>query len=582
MNEIKKIPYGQSTFMDMSKENAYYVDRTMYISEIEDTKYVFLIRPRRFGKSLFLSTLYAYYDVKDQEEFDTVFKNTWIHNNQTPYRGKYLILYFNFSAITKDIGLMQSDFNNYCCTVIDEFLYIYREYIPDRISKAVEADELAHAKLHKLAVMLNDTEHKLYILIDEYDHFTNVLLSEQGIEAYHAITKGVGFFKQFFINLKFLTSGKGSALERLFITGVSPTTMDDVSSGFNIGDNISLLPKFNNIVGFTEKEAREILAYYISAGKLNVDIEESVAIFRKWYDNYRFSDKAKESLYNTDCIWYFVKDSMRSDGILTDVVNDNLRMDTRKLSNLVVLNKQLNGNFDILSEVINTGKTYSVINKSFPYEQITQPDNFVSMLYFLGLLTFSKDDNDYQPCLKIPNETIKKLMFEYITNCLSSAYEANVSFNTRTFNSLILNMIRFGDYKPVFEFITNEMNKKTSIRDFIYGENVVKLFFLFYLSYYDYFFVSTEKELNKGYADVVMMPNSLKYKDLNYMYLIEFKYIKRSVEGEAFKTELNKKMADAKAKLEQYADADEVDKISMVKLISVFYGWEMIVLENVL
>ena len=230
MNEIKKIPYGQSTFMGMRRKNAYYVDKTMYIPEIEEIEYVFLIRPRRFGKSLFLSTLYAYYDIKDQEQFENVFRDTWILNNQTPCRGKYLILYFNFSAITKDIDLMQSDFNKYCCIVIDQFLYTYKQYIPERISKLIEVEILAHEKLHKLAVMLNDTEHRLYILIDEYDHFTNVLLSEQGIEAYHAITKGVGFFKQFFINLKLLTSGKESALERLFITGVSPTTMDDVSS----------------------------------------------------------------------------------------------------------------------------------------------------------------------------------------------------------------------------------------------------------------------------------------------------------------------------------------------------------------
>ena len=587
MNKIKRIPYGISDFEAVNSKNEYYVDKTMFIPEIEKTKFVFLIRPRRFGKSLLLSTLQAYYDIKYKDKFEEMYRDTWILNNPTEERAKYLTLYFNFSAILKDKDKVQYDFNRYCNLEIDTFMDKYHNYIPKHIIELVNSQELAHEKLHILASKLREQDYKIYLFIDEYDNFTNTLLTDFGEGEYKRITRQAGYFKQFFTNLKLLTSGTGSGLARLFITGVSPVTMDDVTSGFNIGDNISTDLAFNELLGFAEKEVSDILDYYISVGELNIDKVEAMTIIKKWYDNYTFSTETTESVHNSDAILYFVHKSIRSKKIPDNLIDDNLRMDYGKLQYLIIQDKALNGNFKRLTEIINNGGIPSEIKKSFPFDQITQQDNFISLLYFFGLLSFSGQYVEGLPFLHIPNETIKQMVFEYIRRSFENAY----GFSVQMYELLLLvrKMAYRGEFKEAFEFIENEIKKQSSLRDFIDGETFVKAFYLSFLNIYDFYISASEEEMNKGYADLIMKPFYIKYKDIKFAYLIELKYIKRSIKDTEFDDLLQQKIKEAKHQLDQYAE-DEYErqmlglppfgKVTLKKVIIVFHGWELAYCEE--
>jgi hypothetical protein len=587
MNKIKRIPYGVSDFEVVSRPDEYYVDKTMFIPELERTKFVFLIRPRRFGKSLFLSTLQSYYDIKKNERFEEFYKDTWILQNPTEERAKYLVMYFNFSAILKEKDKVQNDFNNYCLKVINAFVRNYSQYLPQTLPELLEKDTTAHEKLHTIGIELTNCEYKLYLFIDEYDNFTNTLLTDFGEGEYKKITRQAGYFKQFFTNLKLLTSGSGSGLARLFITGVSPVTMDDVTSGFNVGDNISTDLAFNELLGFTEKEVSDILDYYISVGDLNIDKVVAMTIIKKWYDNYTFSTETTESVHNSDAILYFVNKAIRSKKIPDNLIDDNLRMDYGKLQYLIIQDKALNGNFKRLTEIINNGGIPSEIKKSFPFDQITQQENFISLLYFFGLLSFSGRYLYGLPFLHIPNETIKQMVFEYIRRSFENAY----GFSVQMYDLLLLvrDMAYFGNFKPTFEFIENQIKKQSSLRDFIDGETFVKAFYLSFLNIYDFYISASEEEMNKGYADLIMKPFYIKYKDIKFAYLIELKYIKRSIKDKEFEDLLLQKIQEASSQLNQYAE-DEYERqmlglppygmVTLKKVIIVFHGWELAYCEE--
>jgi hypothetical protein len=271
MKNPKRIPYGTGDFDALVASNEYYVDKTPYIPELETARYVFLIRPRRFGKTLFLSMLQSYYDINKADRFEELYRDTWILENPTPERAKYMILYFNFSMVSKSKDAVQDNFNFYCITAIESFVRRNCDYLPDDLAERLGTCPTAHEKLQMLGSELVGSETKIYLMIDEYDNFTNTLLAEYGPQEYGKICRQEGYFKQFFTVLKGITSGSGSALARMFITGVSPVTMDDVISGFNIGSNITTNETFNEILGFSEAEVIAMMDYYQSVGVFKLD-----------------------------------------------------------------------------------------------------------------------------------------------------------------------------------------------------------------------------------------------------------------------------------------------------------------------
>jgi hypothetical protein len=307
MPNIKKIPYGISDFEAIQTENYYFVDKTRFIYMLENHKYIFFIRPRRFGKSLWLSILESYYDISAKDIFHTLFKDTEIGKNPTKEKNSYLILRFDFSLVDLDKDRAYESFEKYGNMTIHFFMKKYAKYFSNADLSGVEKAPALADKLNYLFSCAVQKKLKIYILIDEYDNFANTILSIAGSHAYHNLTHGEGFFRHFFAVLKGATAGSGGSLARLFITGVSPITMDDVTSGFNIGTNLTLFPSFNEMAGFTRLEVLKMLDYYKKAGLFKLDTEECIEIMHNWYDGYIFSEEESSSIFNSDMVLYFFK-----------------------------------------------------------------------------------------------------------------------------------------------------------------------------------------------------------------------------------------------------------------------------------
>jgi len=265
--KIKKIPYGVANYELLVQQNSYYVDKTTFLPVVEEAgNYLFFIRPRRFGKSLFLSVMEAYYDTLYKDRFEEFFKGTWIYNHPTEERSKYLVLSLNFSVVEPDPGKMETSFHNHIQDAAVAFIQRYSRCLSDYpkkdyFEKKIENSRSATDILSTLLLLCKEAQQKLYVLIDEYDNFANTILSTVGEDAYWDLTHGPGFFRSFFNVLKKGTSGTGAPINRSFITGVSPITMDDVTSGYNIGKNITMEMNLNRMLGFTKDDVIEMIEY---------------------------------------------------------------------------------------------------------------------------------------------------------------------------------------------------------------------------------------------------------------------------------------------------------------------------------
>jgi len=422
--KIKKIPYGISDYEVIRRENYYYVDKTMYLSQIEDAgKYLFFIRPRRFGKSLLLSVMEAYYDVLSADKFEFYFRGTSVFNDPTAEKNSYLILSLNFSAVNPDLRWGEDSFLNTIRGEAELFISKYEKILkikPEKIAEHLYSLKSPPDILKIIIDLTKRSGYKLFIIIDEYDNFANTILSTRGSHEYQKLTHGEGFFRAFFNFLKAGTTGLEASIARLFVTGVSPITMDDVTSGFNIGENISLDEQFSQMLGFNKSEVIELISYYRKVGFIKHDTEYLIEIMNRWYNNYQFAKIAREKLYNTDMVLYFLKQYFKTRSIPDDLIDRNVRTDYGKLQHLIVVDKgdykQPNGNFSKLKEIIEEGKIISNIVGGFPVEEMAMTENFISLLFYFGLLTIDGMEKD-EIKLKIPNETVKKLYFDYIKSC---------------------------------------------------------------------------------------------------------------------------------------------------------------------
>ena len=586
MNKIKRIPYGKSDFEAIHCENRYYIDKTIFIPEIEKTDYVFFIRPRRFGKSLFLSMLHSYYDINRAKNFEKFYKGTWIFDNPTEEQGKYMAMSFNFSVVSKHKDRVQKNFNDYCLEVINHFVFKYQKYINKRTVDMVESVKTSHEKLQKLCIGLEENSIKLYIFIDEYDNFTNTLLSEYGVEEYNKITKKEGYFKEFFTVLKALATGSGAGLARMFITGVSPITMDDVTSGMNIGDNVTTKAKLNEAMGFTDKDLSDMIDYYISVNNFNLDKAKAISIMKKWYDGYKFSRRAKETMYNTDMILYYMKETDDSIYYPDNLIDDNTKSDYSKFKHFTTINHlnsvKLNGNFSILEKIVMDGHIDEELVTSFPYQKITDSDNFVSLLFYFGLITINKSKIGFTR-FKIPNESIRSFLNEFVREGYYDAFK--VKQDTHSLVHALGYMMYDGNWKKPIKLIAETISEGMCARDKIEGERYVQAYFKALFGLSDAMIVSSERSAIDGYTDIAIAPHLAQYPDIEYAFLIEMKYLK-------CKEEYNEKeiVKTATAQLAKYAKDKNINKewqikphgnLILKKFILIFHGRELKYAEEI-
>ena len=420
MEETRPILYGVADYAQMRKANAWFIDRTAKIRDLEATRYAVFLRPRRFGKSLLLSILEAYYDVRYADRFDEFFAGTAIGANPTDERGKYLVLKFDFSAVSKGASRVEADFNDYASRCCNAFARSYRNLLPEGLSDRILAAPDVGKKFNELVASLKGTDVKLYVLIDEYDNFTNTILAESGMDAYNALCHGDGFFKDFFARLKAATSGTEAPVTRLFITGVSPVTMDDVTSGFNIGTNISLDPQFADFTGFRHDDLRAISDYY--GAQCGFDADKAYDAALTWYDNYRFGSADAPPLANTTIVLSYFSYLWRTHQFPDDMVDENLRTDYTKLRHLLTLDRRLNGNFHVLENLLASGSLEEHLVKSFQARELSKKENFTSLLYWLGITTITGKKFG-KTVFGIPNETLKELAAKMIPAAYSDVHK---------------------------------------------------------------------------------------------------------------------------------------------------------------
>ena len=577
MSQVKGIPYGISDFKRLRNENFYYVDKTMYLPLIEKMpSYLFLIRPRRFGKSLFLSLMRTYYDILQKDNFEKYFGDLWIGSHPTDQRNRFQVLYFDFSkAGCSQPGTdMMTSFNDYCTIIINQFAHEYAPFYDADFKATVESIESAKAKLSYLEVKAQEKGYLLYLIIDEYDNFTNVILSEHGQKMFHDLTHASGFYREYFKQFK-------GMFNRIFLMGVSPITLDDLSSGYNIDWNISTDETFNAMMGFSESDVREMFCYYHQNNMLTGDIEAMITEMKPWYDNYCFARMSlkDDRIFNCDMTLYYLNCQIQKHRAPEEMVDKNIRTDYSKLKMLARIDhdsSQEGSRMSTIEEIAAKGEILVDLHTSFPAEKVTDIDNFRSLLYYYGLLTICGTRGDLLK-MCIPNNCVREQYFGF----LRDYYQKQSSIDLHYLNVMLTDLAYDGQWKPFFESIALAYRENSSVRDAMEGERNLQGFLKAYLALASYYLVEPELEMNYGYCDFFLLPDKKRYPDIGHSYILELKYAGRTTTD----TELETQAEEGRRQLLQYSKdkiALQLAKDTTLHLILLqFRGWDLIKCEEI-
>ena len=582
MIQAKRIPYGVSDFMDIIQRNQYYVDKTIYLPMLEDeADALFFIRPRRFGKSLFISMMQAYYDIGMKDRFQDLFGNLWIGSHPTEYQGHFQILYLDFSKIGGDITELKENFNTYCNDCIDNFIEKYQEYYPARVVEKVLKAETAARKLNIIGIAAEKEKSPLYLIVDEYDNFTNVVLNEHGEKVYRALTHASGFYREIFKVFKGMFSS-------IFMTGVSPVTLDDLTSGFNIGWHISTKPSFNQMLGFSTEDVREMIEYYKTSGKIQADYDTDTIIgnIKPWYDNYCFSAEALQTqskVFNCDMVLYYIRNYMENGKSPAQMIDPNTKTDYNKMKKLLQLDKLDGNRKGVLYKIAEEGEIVSTLVTSFPASALTDPNIFISLLFYYGMLTIRGTRGD-KMIFCIPNNNVRKQYYEY----LLEQYEEKSSLNTSKLTDYYYDMAYDGKWREGLLFMADAYAKVSSVRDSIEGERNLQGFFMAYLNLNNYYYTAPELELNHGYCDFFLLPDLTHY-ETKHSYIIEMKMLPKkvfnAVADNGKMTKAEEQWEQAVGQINRYAAAPRVEVLrqgtQLHKIIMQFEGWELKRMEEI-
>lgn len=580
--QVKLVPYGVADFATVIEQNLYYVDKTMFIPELEkQPRNLFFIRPRRFGKSIFLSMLYSYYDCTQSHKFQSLFGNLWIGQHPTPLQGKYQVLFLDFSQITGNIDKLETKFNSYLSINLDAFVRQYSEYYQAEMEEIL-AQEDFEEKMELIFKAAKAHQYHLYLIIDEYDNFTNVILNERGENVYHAITHADGFYRDVFKKFK-------GNFERIFMMGVSPVTLDDVTSGFNIGWNISIKPEFDEMLGFSTTDVVEMFTYYKEHGSIPVDsdIDAIVNDMKPWYDNYCFAEEAlkkKTRMFNCDMVLYYLRNYMDNGCSPRQMIDPNTRTDYGKMKKLLQFDKLDGERKGIIRKIAEEEQIVTQLYESFSAYQIPKAEIFPSLLFYYGMLTI-KGTRGSKLILGIPNNNVRKQYYGY----LEEEYQAKAYVDVNQLTDYYYDMAYDGKWEEGLRFMADAYAKVSSVRDGIEAERNLQGFFMAYLNLNDYYITAPELELNHGYCDFFLLPDLTHYAS-QHSYILELKVLSKKdfsaiVEGEF--TEDGKPMTKAEKQWREvrYAEAPRVEALrqgtKLHLIIMQFEGWELKRMEEV-
>ena len=585
--QVKLVPYGVADFATVIEQNLYYVDKTMFIPELEkQPRNLFFIRPRRFGKSIFLSMLYSYYDCTQSHKFQSLFGNLWIGQHPTPLQGKYQVLFLDFSQITGNIDKLETKFNSYLSINLDAFVRQYSEYYQAEMEEIL-AQEDFEEKMELIFKAAKAHQYHLYLIIDEYDNFTNVILNERGENVYHAITHADGFYRDVFKKFK-------GNFERIFMMGVSPVTLDDVTSGFNIGWNISIKPEFDEMLGFSTTDVVEMFTYYKEHGSIPVDsdIDAIVNDMKPWYDNYCFAKQAlkkKTRMFNCDMVLYYLRNYMDAGCPPEEMIDPNTRTDYGKMKKLLQFDKLDGERKGIIRKIAEEEQIVTQLYESFSAYQIPKAEIFPSLLFYYGMLTI-KGTRGSKLILGIPNNNVRKQYYGY----LEEEYQAKAYVDVNQLTDYYYDMAYDGKWEEGLRFMADAYAKVSSVRDGIEAERNLQGFFMAYLNLNDYYITAPELELNHGNCDFFLLPDLTHYAS-QHSYILELKVLSKKdfsaiVEGEFTEdgkpmTKAEKQWREAVEQIHRYAEAPRVEALrqgtKLHLIIMQFEGWELKRMEEV-
>ncbi|WPD23417.1 MAG: AAA family ATPase [Candidatus Electrothrix scaldis] len=546
-----KTPYGISNFKSLITEGYLYVDKTPFIETLENQgKYNILLRPRRFGKTLFLSTLWHYYDIRFKDSFEELFSRLAIGKNPTPPRNSYQVLFMEFSGVSiKNEESIERDFAFEVSRRLRNFLEEY-EY-PAEAIRRVEAQSTPALMMKAFLGIVKDA--KIYLLIDEYDHFANAVLGEDQ-ELFCAIVGKGGFVRAFYETVK--TATMEGIIDRLFITGVTSITLDSMTSGFNIGKNLSLDKEFNQAMGFTRQEVTDMISPLVDL--CGLDSTEIIQTLRAWYNGYLFSSRAEETVYNPDMILYFVD---RFDAVECRfperMLDDNIASDYGKIMRLFGIGDR-EKNFQILEELITEGEIIGRhkgkldLDTNKPFER----NDFISLLLYMGFITLSGSVlSQYR--YRVPNYVVQKLYYDYFRTEIEQ--RGRITVSSQAIENAVAELALHNNINPLIEEISNVL-ALFSNRDFMrMDEKHIKAVILTLLYQSEVYFIQSETEMNNRYPDILLLERNPI--EVRYQFLFELKYSKKK----AGQRGLEEKRTEGIEQIKAYQQLAEVKKLPKLK-----------------
>jgi Predicted AAA-ATPase len=559
-----KFPYGIADFYQVRTEDYFYVDRTAHIRMIEDAgKQLLFLRPRRFGKSLLLSTLENYYDVAKADDFERLFGDLAIGRNPTPKRNQYFVLEWDFSAVEprETPEQMRDTLHSY----INGQIQAFRHYYDGRLAHGIDIDpHNAIASFQSLLSAVNLTSHKLYLLIDEYDNFANeILMGGQASSRvrYDALLQGEGALKAVFKNIKAAAAGGG--LDRVFITGVAPVVLSDMSSGYNVAKDIYLNPRFHDMCGFTEKEIARVVAEVAAACGSPADAAETaVTQMQLYYNGYQFADTAGEPIYNPTLALYFLDHFHEHCRMPEDMLDGNLAMDRGKLRYIAGLPGGPRVIVDALQN--DAGLSVPALSNRFGVEDLLTERKdrqfMASLLYYFGVLTQAGRNVLRERQLRIPNLVMRKLYVERLQALLLPDLERDEAREAAG------SVYQTGNLEPLCNFVEQRYFNAFDNRDYLQAnELTLKTPFLTLLFNDLLYITDSETEVGRRYADLTMIVRPDARQGQLVDLLLEFKFVKlgeaglTGAEARALSREelaalplIRQKLADARAQTADY------------------------------
>ncbi len=534
LKDMIRIGYGKSNFKDVIDEGYFYQDRSKYIRKLEEetSGLIFYLRPRRFGKSLFVSMLRYYYGLEHKEKFGEIFGNLAIGKKPTALANGYMVLTFEFSGVMTDTA--QHTYEGFLLKVrgsVDVFMSKYPQYFPEKHQKEILNSTQPNIIIENLFDYYQKTKipYPIYVMIDEYDHFANELISFNFKHFKEAVTEN-GYVRKFYEAIK--TATWNTIIHRIFITGVSPITIDSMTSGFNIATNLSLDVNFHVMMGFEEKEVKGILQ---KIGTKKVNLADVMADLKVWYDGYLFNGKANNHVYNPDMVLAFAQFYQTYKEYPDTLLNNNIASDYSKVRNIFRIQNREYENFEALSILTETGEISSELTTQFSFVKTFGQDDVISLLFYMGFLTIKRRELN-NTVFQFPNFVIKRLYADYFVSLLQT--KTDLPIDTRPLNVAIMRLATTGEVQLLLDEV-GKILKILSNRDaYHFNEMSLKAIFVSCLYQQKFYYVHSEYETEKGYADIFL--EAIRGYDPNYQVAFEFKYIKKSDKNEA-----DKKIGDA-------------------------------------